>query len=67
MAVDDVDALPDRNAAKGFYSKYEPKEVLGKGGCSVVRRCIGKWLSILYSMYLHAIISYLYIMLYYHF
>ena len=42
MAVDDSDALPDRNAAKGFYSKYEPKEVLGRGGCSVVRRCIGK-------------------------
>uniref|UniRef100_A0A2P2IDH6 phosphorylase kinase n=1 Tax=Hirondellea gigas TaxID=1518452 RepID=A0A2P2IDH6_9CRUS len=42
MAVDDVDALPDRNAAKGFYSKYEPKEVLGRGGCSVVRRCIEK-------------------------
>ena len=42
MAIDDVDSLPDHNAAKGFYSKYEPKEVLGKGGCSVVRRCIGE-------------------------
>ncbi|KAF2347379.1 Protein kinase domain [Trinorchestia longiramus] len=42
MAVDDVDTLPDRSAARGFYSKYEPKEVLGRGGCSVVRRCIEK-------------------------
>lgn len=42
MAVDeDGDVLPDRDAAKGFYAKYEPKEVLGRGGCSVVRRCIG--------------------------
>jgi len=40
MTIDEK--LPDRNAAKGFYSKYEPKEVLGKGGCSVVRRCIEK-------------------------
>jgi len=42
MAIDDDESLPDRNAAKGFYSKYEPKEVLGRGGCSVVRRCIEK-------------------------
>ncbi|XP_069991347.1 phosphorylase b kinase gamma catalytic chain, skeletal muscle/heart isoform isoform X4 [Penaeus vannamei] len=43
MAVDDDgDVLPDRDAAKGFYAKYEPKEVLGRGGCSVVRRCIEK-------------------------
>ncbi|KAK7020758.1 Phosphorylase b kinase gamma catalytic chain, skeletal muscle/heart isoform, partial [Halocaridina rubra] len=43
MAVDeDGDVLPDRDAAKGFYAKYEPKEVLGRGGCSVVRRCIEK-------------------------
>ncbi|XP_069954085.1 phosphorylase b kinase gamma catalytic chain, skeletal muscle/heart isoform isoform X2 [Cherax quadricarinatus] len=43
MAVDDDgDILPDRDAAKGFYAKYEPKEVLGRGGCSVVRRCIEK-------------------------
>lgn len=43
MAIDEEgDLLPDRDAAKGFYARYEPKEVLGKGGCSVVRRCIGK-------------------------
>ncbi|XP_069173980.1 phosphorylase b kinase gamma catalytic chain, skeletal muscle/heart isoform isoform X4 [Procambarus clarkii] len=43
MAVDDDgDVLPDRDAAKGFYAKYEPKEILGRGGCSVVRRCIEK-------------------------
>ncbi|CAL4122233.1 unnamed protein product, partial [Meganyctiphanes norvegica] len=33
---------PDHQATKGFYSKYEPKEVLGRGGCSVVRKCIDK-------------------------
>ena len=49
MAVDEEnDELPDRLAAKGFYAKYEPKEVLGRGGCSVVRRCIGKLYFILF-------------------
>nr|CAD7442467.1 unnamed protein product [Timema bartmani] len=28
MAKDD-DLLPDKDAAKGFYAKYEPKEILG--------------------------------------
>jgi phosphorylase kinase gamma subunit len=32
MAKDDNgdDVLPDKDAAKEFYSKYEPKEVLGR-------------------------------------
>jgi hypothetical protein len=32
MAKDDADddTLPDKDAAKGFYAKYEPKEVLGR-------------------------------------
>jgi hypothetical protein len=31
MAKDEVDdLLPDVDAAKGFYAKYEPKEVLGR-------------------------------------
>lgn len=31
MAKDEEeDALPDKDAAKGFYAKYEPKEVLGR-------------------------------------
>jgi len=32
MAKDEVvdDLLPDKDAAKGFYAKYEPKEVLGR-------------------------------------
>ncbi|KAL7024200.1 hypothetical protein ACKWTF_012942 [Chironomus riparius] len=44
MAKDepDDDTLPDKDAAKGFYAKYEPKEVLGRGISSVVRRCIDK-------------------------
>ncbi|CAO1423222.1 unnamed protein product [Diamesa serratosioi] len=43
MAKDEEDdLLPDKDAAKGFYAKYEPKEVLGRGISSVVRRCIEK-------------------------
>ncbi len=33
---------PASDAARGFYQKYEPKEVLGKGLSSVVRRCLCK-------------------------
>lgn len=29
-------------AARQFYQKYEPKEVLGKGLSSVVRKCVEK-------------------------
>lgn len=36
------DLLPDKDAAKGFYAKYEPKEILGRGISSTVRRCIDK-------------------------
>lgn len=36
------DELPDREKAREFYLKYEPKEVLGKGISSVVRRCVEK-------------------------
>ncbi|KAL5275428.1 PHKG1 family protein [Megaselia abdita] len=39
---DDDDLLPDKDAAKGFYAKYEPKEILGRGVSSTVRRCIEK-------------------------
>jgi phosphorylase kinase gamma subunit len=37
-----TDELPDREKAREFYSKYEPKEVLGKGISSVVRRVVEK-------------------------
>ena len=31
MAKEEVDdLLPDKDAAKGFYAKYEPKEILGR-------------------------------------
>jgi hypothetical protein len=31
MAKDEADdVLPDKDAAKGFYAKYEPKEILGR-------------------------------------
>nr|XP_014274376.1 phosphorylase b kinase gamma catalytic chain, skeletal muscle/heart isoform [Halyomorpha halys] len=36
------DTLPDKDAAKEFYAKYEPKEILGRGVSSTVRRCIEK-------------------------
>uniref|UniRef100_A0A1Y1MNH4 Protein kinase domain-containing protein n=2 Tax=Photinus pyralis TaxID=7054 RepID=A0A1Y1MNH4_PHOPY len=39
---EEEDHLPDKDAAKGFYAKYEPKEILGKGISSTVRRCIEK-------------------------
>ncbi|CAG7822899.1 unnamed protein product [Allacma fusca] len=43
MARDETDdILPDQDAAKEFYAKYEPKEVLGRGVSSTVRRCIEK-------------------------
>ncbi|GLV36975.1 Phosphorylase kinase gamma [Carabus blaptoides fortunei] len=43
MAKDeDDDKLPDKDAAKEFYAKYEPKEILGRGVSSTVRRCIEK-------------------------
>ncbi|NIG60312.1 phosphorylase b kinase gamma catalytic chain, skeletal muscle/heart isoform [Pontoporia blainvillei] len=34
--------LPDSHSAQSFYENYEPKEILGRGVSSVVRRCIHK-------------------------
>ncbi|KAM4699325.1 phosphorylase b kinase gamma catalytic chain, skeletal muscle/heart isoform 1-T3 [Discoglossus pictus] len=34
--------LPDWQTSQEFYEKYEPKEILGRGVSSVVRRCISK-------------------------
>ncbi|XP_026754974.2 phosphorylase b kinase gamma catalytic chain, liver/testis isoform isoform X2 [Galleria mellonella] len=39
---EDDDNLPDKDAAKEFYAKYEPKEIIGRGVSSTVRRCIEK-------------------------
>lgn len=39
---DPLDDLPDKHVARDFYAKYEPKEVLGRGVSSTVRRCIEK-------------------------
>lgn len=30
MAKEEEDKLPDQDAAKEFYAKYEPKEILGR-------------------------------------
>eukprot|EP00095_Tigriopus_kingsejongensis_P008751 snap_masked-scaffold92_size382268-processed-gene-1.10 protein:Tk08751 transcript:snap_masked-scaffold92_size382268-processed-gene-1.10-mRNA-1 annotation:"phosphorylase b kinase gamma catalytic skeletal muscle isoform" len=46
----DDDELPGVDAARGFYQKYEPKEVLGKGLSSVVRRCICKQSGVEYAV-----------------
>ncbi|TRY73052.1 hypothetical protein TCAL_03371 [Tigriopus californicus] len=48
-SLDDED-LPGVDAAKGFYQKYEPKEVLGKGLSSVVRKCICKQSGVEYAV-----------------
>ncbi|XP_059052241.1 phosphorylase b kinase gamma catalytic chain, skeletal muscle/heart isoform [Achroia grisella] len=39
---EDDDSLPDKDAAREFYAKYEPKEIIGRGVSSTVRRCIEK-------------------------
>jgi len=36
------DSLPDADTAHEFYSKYDLKNILGKGVSSVVRRCVEK-------------------------
>lgn len=40
--VENDEELPDREKAREFYSKYEPKDVLGKGISSTVRKCVEK-------------------------
>lgn len=45
----ETDEMPDREKAREFYSKYELKEILGKGISSVVRRCLEKSTSIEYA------------------
>ncbi|XP_032072411.1 phosphorylase b kinase gamma catalytic chain, skeletal muscle/heart isoform isoform X2 [Thamnophis elegans] len=37
-----TEELPDSQTSEEFYEKYEPKEILGRGVSSVVRRCIHK-------------------------
>eukprot|EP00064_Thunnus_orientalis_P004439 superscaffoldBa00000404_g4451 len=34
--------IPDTVGAQDFYDKYDPKEILGRGVSSVVRRCVDK-------------------------
>ena len=38
----DNDSLPSKDIATAFYQKYEPKEILGKGVSSTVRRAVSK-------------------------
>lgn len=38
---EDDDNLPDKDAAKGFYAKYEPKEIIGRCVLSLIFRSFG--------------------------
>jgi len=40
--VADTEYLPPQDIGTLFYQKYEPREVLGKGASSTVRRCLLK-------------------------
>uniref|UniRef100_T1INR2 phosphorylase kinase n=1 Tax=Strigamia maritima TaxID=126957 RepID=T1INR2_STRMM len=44
MAKDEItdDGMPAKDVARDFYARYEPKEILGRGVSSTVRRCIEK-------------------------
>ncbi|XP_041052697.1 phosphorylase b kinase gamma catalytic chain, skeletal muscle/heart isoform-like [Carcharodon carcharias] len=42
--------IPDWEGAKEFYAKYDPKDVLGRGVSSVVRRCIERKTEIEYAV-----------------
>lgn len=42
FSVYDDSSLPSQALASEFYDKYEPREQLGSGGSSIVRRCISK-------------------------
>uniref|UniRef100_A0A8C4QGF2 Protein kinase domain-containing protein n=1 Tax=Eptatretus burgeri TaxID=7764 RepID=A0A8C4QGF2_EPTBU len=44
------DDLPDSAAALDFYKKYEPKEIIGRGVSSVVRRCLNKHTGVEYAV-----------------
>uniref|UniRef100_A0A8D0G7S4 phosphorylase kinase n=1 Tax=Sphenodon punctatus TaxID=8508 RepID=A0A8D0G7S4_SPHPU len=37
-----TEELPEGRSSEEFYEKYDPKEILGRGVSSVVRRCIHK-------------------------
>ena len=42
FSVYDDSSLPAQALASEFYDNYEPREQLGSGGSSIVRRCISK-------------------------
>uniref|UniRef100_UPI00358E63CC phosphorylase b kinase gamma catalytic chain, liver/testis isoform-like isoform X1 n=1 Tax=Myxine glutinosa TaxID=7769 RepID=UPI00358E63CC len=44
------DDLPDSAAALDFYKKYDPKEIIGRGVSSVVRRCLNKHTGVAYAV-----------------
>lgn len=44
-----MDELPARDVAYDFYARFEPKEILGRGVSSTVRRCIEKSTGIEYA------------------
>lgn len=42
--------MPDWEGAQEFYSKYDPKDILGRGVSSVVRRCVERKTDIQYAV-----------------
>jgi phosphorylase kinase gamma subunit len=42
MVQDNGEGLPGQDIGSIFYQKYEPKEILGTGVSSTVRRCVSK-------------------------
>ncbi|XP_060704464.1 phosphorylase b kinase gamma catalytic chain, skeletal muscle/heart isoform-like isoform X2 [Hemiscyllium ocellatum] len=44
------DEMPDWEGAQEFYAKYDPKDVLGRGVSSIVRRCIERKTEIEYAV-----------------
>lgn len=50
MTKDTADDLPAVDQAKEFYAKYEPKEILGKGISSTVRRVTEKTTGVEYAV-----------------
>jgi len=50
MTKDENDDLPSQDQAKDFYAKYDPKEILGKGISSTVRRVTEKSSGVEYAV-----------------
>ncbi|XP_064408489.1 phosphorylase b kinase gamma catalytic chain, liver/testis isoform isoform X2 [Latimeria chalumnae] len=50
LGIQMEDELPDWAGAKDFYQKYDPKDIIGRGVSSVVRRCVHKQTGLEYAV-----------------